>query len=1082
MKIKEIYCLIFLFFVVLTCYGQTTIWSEDFDSYANGVLTGTGTGASPTNWSSQTGAAILGGLISATDTDSNGSSGANPLIWATNVIDISSYVNISFSVDVNAFDTLELENSDNFSIEYRIDAGSWNIVFSDSGSTSEPINSSYTVNSLSGSTLEIRATFHNTFTNETYTIDNILVQGDFVASNEPPVITATGNQLYCPGSNLPVVETISITDMDDTTLNEVSVQISSGYINGEDLLTLTGSHPTITATWSAVEGKLTLAGPSTLTAFGAAVAAVEYSSSATNPSGTRDFSITIGDPNFLPSTGHYYEFIPDVGITWTDARDAAALRTYYGLQGYLVTLTSEAEAIFSGEQAVGVGWIGASDATTEGDWQWVTGPEAGTSFWSGGVGGTELIYAYWNGGEPNNCCGGEHYAHITDPSVVRGTGGPGSWNDLPLAGGSGTYAPQGYVVEYGGTPGDPIIDVSASTSITIDNINPTASNINPLTVFCTTDIPSPDITLVNDEADNCTVNPIVTFVSDVSDGGRNPEVITRTYRVSDDAGNTVDITQTITVNHVDITSQTGNLTISVGNNAIFSVFTSNANTYQWQFSTDGGTSFNNLVEGVEYSGTQTQTMTVIAAGIEKNNYRYRVIVSNSTTGCAAIISNEVILTLNRDLDGDLILDVDDFDDDNDGILDTQELCRTNPATTNTSIEVIILTDNFPGETTWTLNAPSGQIANGGPYANQGTTYTAVINTIETGTFTFTINDSFGDGICCAYGTGSYSVILDGATTVASGGSFTDDEITNFDIEISSFSCLTSDPNGDDDADNILNFKDIDYAIANSSTLNSNGVVTLLDFDGDGIINSMDLDADNDGVYDAVEAGHNESHTNGLVDGAVGLDGVPDVVQISGQEDSGTVNYTLLDSDTDGNDDYIEIDSDNDGCNDVVEAGFTESGSASGELQGTGYNSVIGLVTGNIDGYTAPLDSDTNFTYDYREVGMAPSITTEPINAIICPRCNGAFEVTASNTDTYQWQQFNGTIWVNLNDTGIYSGTVTNILSITNPTVSENGNQYRVITTSNTYACIQDISNTVVLTIRVANVITNRRITYRVKKN
>merc|ERR1711976_58179 len=39
-----------------------------------------------------------------------------------------------------------------------------------------------------------------------------------------------------------------------------------------------------------------------------------------------------------------------------------------------------------------------------------------------------------------------------------------------------------------------------------------------------------------------------------------------------------------------------------------------------------------------------------------------------------------------------------------------------------------------------------------------------------GTYTFTINDSFGDGICCGYGSGDYQLIS-GGEVEASGGSF-----------------------------------------------------------------------------------------------------------------------------------------------------------------------------------------------------------------------------------------------------------------------------------------------------------------------
>jgi hypothetical protein len=49
----------------------------------------------------------------------------------------------------------------------------------------------------------------------------------------------------------------------------------------------------------------------------------------------------------------------------------------------------------------------------------------------------------------------------------------GSWNDLSNTGDpdpNSPYYPQGYIVEYGGMPGDPIIQISASTTIVIPRI------------------------------------------------------------------------------------------------------------------------------------------------------------------------------------------------------------------------------------------------------------------------------------------------------------------------------------------------------------------------------------------------------------------------------------------------------------------------------------------------------------------------------------------------------------------------------------------------------------------------------------
>ncbi|MBT8270722.1 MAG: gliding motility-associated C-terminal domain-containing protein, partial [Bacteroidia bacterium] len=75
-----------------------------------------------------------------------------------------------------------------------------------------------------------------------------------------------------------------------------------------------------------------------------------------------------------------------------------------------------------------------------------------------------------------------------------------------------------------------------------DTILPTASNPSNMTVACSTDVPAPDINVVTDEADNCSV-PTVSFVSDVSNNLSCPETITRTYSVADICGNTIFVTQ-----------------------------------------------------------------------------------------------------------------------------------------------------------------------------------------------------------------------------------------------------------------------------------------------------------------------------------------------------------------------------------------------------------------------------------------------------------------------------------------------------------------------------------------------------------
>ncbi len=192
----------------------------------------------------------------------------------------------------------------------------------------------------------------------------------------------------------------------------------------------------------------------------------------------------------------------------------------------------------------------------------------------------------------------------------------------------------------------------------------------------------------------------------------------------------------------------------------------------------------------------------------------------------------------------------------------------------------------------------------------------------------------------------------------------------------------------------------------------------------------------------------------------------------------------IDTDEDGIADHLDSDSDADGCNDAIEAYSNLSADPdSNDYYGTGNPPPV-----NTDGtvvaasYQTPADNDSNGTYDFQEAGTAPSISSQPANLTICPGCSGTFSVTASNSDGYQWQTFNGTSWVDLTDSGIHSGTTTSTLNITNATPSDNGNQYRVLVSNSLFICTTIISNTTILTVNVSSVITNRRITYRVKMN
>ena len=256
----------------------------------------------------------------------------------------------------------------------------------------------------------------------------------------------------------------------------------------------------------------------------------------------------------------------------------------------------------------------------------------------------------------------------------------------------------------------------------------------------------------------------------------------------------------------------------------------------------------------------------------------------------------------------------------------------------------------------------------------------------------------------------------------------------------------------------------------------------IDNDSDGVANHVDLDADNDGIFDAVEAGHNQAHSNGVVTSTYGLNGLADIVETT--PESGTINYSLTDIDGTDLPDFLDIDSDDDGCSDANEAyNNVNADGGDNEYYTTGNppaTDSYGRVTAAT--YPVPADIDSDSTFDHQEAGLVPIIATQPPDTNVCPGCNTTIEVIASNADTFQWQLYNGSIWVDLTDSGIHSTTSSSMLTITNATAPDDGNQYRVIVSNSMYICDFETSNTAILTLQVNTVITNRRITYRVNKN
>jgi len=103
--------------------------------------------------------------------------------------------------------------------------------------------------------------------------------------------------------------------------------------------------------------------------------------------------------------------------------------------------------------------------------------------------------------------------------------------------------------------------------------------------------------------------------------------------------------------------------------------------------------------------------------------------------------------------------------------------------TDMAVELELLTDNYGGETSWQLKENNSVVQSGSGYLST-TTYNIDLGcrtASEYNRFEFIINDSYGDGICCSYGTGSYKLKANG-DIMKEGGEFTTSESFSFPVD------------------------------------------------------------------------------------------------------------------------------------------------------------------------------------------------------------------------------------------------------------------------------------------------------------
>ena len=92
-----------------------------------------------------------------------------------------------------------------------------------------------------------------------------------------------------------------------------------------------------------------------------------------------------------------------------------------------------------------------------------------------------------------------------------------------------------------------------------------------------------------------------------------------------------------------IATQPSATSICANANTSFSVASTDATSYQWQVSTNGGSTWTNLTNTAPYSTTTSVTLTITGATTGISTYRYRCLATND---CGTTNSSSVILTVN----------------------------------------------------------------------------------------------------------------------------------------------------------------------------------------------------------------------------------------------------------------------------------------------------------------------------------------------------------------------------------------------------------------------------------------------------
>jgi uncharacterized repeat protein (TIGR02543 family) len=296
----------------------------------------------------------------------------------------------------------------------------------------------------------------------------------------------------------PVAPNVTIRTNNAAGIDVVRVMITNA-ISG-DRLALRGTHSGITAdAFSTATNSIIIrnSDPTNIQGMLEALRSVVFFTSNDNQT-ARTVTFTIGEAIPNPDNGHFYNLVKSP-LNHVNALAAAANLNYYGVPGYMVTITSASENTFilnkikeqNNGVAVDVWFALRAPSTGAREWRWIAGPESTENEATGRLAATgntpvtvvNANYNNWAGGEPNNAgTNGEQVGQFYGSNN-------GLWNDL-----NETNRSLNYLVEYGWNNGD--TDALIST-ITLDHttdgfysisyVTNGGSLSNPLSYFLSTD-------------------------------------------------------------------------------------------------------------------------------------------------------------------------------------------------------------------------------------------------------------------------------------------------------------------------------------------------------------------------------------------------------------------------------------------------------------------------------------------------------------------------------------------------------------------------------------------------------------------